>query len=239
VGLGDGGAVAGAAAVGGLGARLGVVIAGRSVAGRALELHDVPGRDGDARVGAFVFGAIHGDEPAAAELCRRFLAALALDPPATRTLVLPVANPDGLARNHKDNDHGVDLNRNFDARNWRREHPPGYDPGAAPLSEPESAALAALIAAHDPPILVAVHQPFRCVNWDGSGAALAAAMARACGYPAVASVGYPTPGSFGSRYGVDEGRAVITFELPRPMPDADWEPCLRALRCATIVPGRP
>jgi protein MpaA len=216
------------------------VIVGRSVEGRPLELVDVPAASGDARVGAFVFGAIHGDEPGSAELCRRFLEALAAEPPLVRTLVLPVANPDGLVRNHKDNARGVDLNRNFAARNWVREHPPGYDPGAAPLSEPESAALAELIARFDPPVLVAVHQPFRCVNWDGAGEPLAAAMAAACGYPSVASVGYPTPGSFGSRYGVDEGRAVITFELPRPMPDADWAPCLRALHCAaTLLRARP
>jgi protein MpaA len=217
------------------------VIAGASVEGRALELFEVAaagsnagGDDGSQAVGAFIFGAIHGDEPASATLCRRFLDELAAAPPATRTLVMPVANPDGLARNHKDNARGIDLNRNFDARNWQRRHQPGYDPGLAPLSEPEAQLLATLIARFSPRVLVAVHQPFRCVNWDGAGAALAAAMAAACGYPAVASVGYPTPGSFGSRYGVDAGLPVITFELPRPMPDADWAPCLAALRCATL-----
>jgi protein MpaA len=213
------------------------VIVGASVEGRAISAVDVPGSDGSEQVGALVFGAIHGDEPASAELCRRFVDTLAVAAPATRTVVVPVANPDGLARNHKNNARDVDLNRNFDAANWARAHPPGYDPGAAPLSEPEAQALSRLIAELQPRVLVAVHQPFRCVNWDGTGAALAAAMSLACGYPARASVGYPTPGSFGSRYGVDAGLAVITFELPRPMPDADWAPCLGALRCATLFPA--
>lgn len=211
------------------------MIVGVSVGGRPIEAVDVAGARAAPGVGALVFGAIHGDEPGAAELCRRFVAALADAPPAYRTIVVPVLNPDGLHAGRKNNARDVDLNRNFDARNWARAHRAGYDPGPAPCSEPETAALAALVERWRPRALVAVHQPLRCVNWDGAGRALAEAMAAACGYPAVASVGYPTPGSFGSRYGVDAGGCVVTFELPRPVPDGDWDGCLRALRCATIV----
>jgi protein MpaA len=204
------------------------VIVGRSVEGRVIDAFD----QGVGDVGVLVFGAIHGDEPGAAELCHRFIARLRRDPPPARTIVVPVANPDGLVRATKNNAHDIDLNRNFAATNWVRAHPPGYDPGAQPLSEPESQALAALIDRWQPRVLVAVHQPLRCVNWDGSGRALAEQMALLCGYPAVASVGYPTPGSFGSRYGVDDNRCVITLELSRPVPDADWETCLGALTYA-------
>ena len=105
-----------------------------------------------------------------------------------------------------------------------------------PLVEPETAALATLIERWQPRVLVAVHQPFRCVNWDGAAGGLADAHGRRLRLPVGASVGYPTPGSFGSRYGVDRGRAVITLELPRPVPDGDWDGCLRALRCSTIIP---
>lgn len=201
------------------------MIVGRSIEGRAIEAVDL----GSGDVGALVFGAIHGDEPGAAELCHRFIARLRRDPPPARTIVVPVANPDGLIRATKNNARDVDLNRNFAAQNWVREHKPGYDPGAQPLSEPESQALAALIERTQPRVLVAVHQPLSCVNWDGPGQALAEAMAQLCGYPPVANIGYPTPGSFGSRYGVDEQRCVITLELPRPVPDADWETSLAAL----------
>ncbi len=212
------------------------MIVGVSVEGRAVEAVDVAGTVGGSGVAALVFGAIHGDEPGSAELCRRFLDALAAAPPPYRTIVIPVANPDGLRRNRKNNARDVDLNRNFAARNWQRAHAPGYDPGPTPQSEPETAALAALIERWQPRALVAVHQPFRCVNWDGRGQGLADEMARECGYPSVASVGYPTPGSFGSRYGVDEERCVVTFELPRPVPDGDWDGCVRALRCCTMFP---
>ncbi len=212
---------------------------GVSVQGRAIEAFDVAGEsDGGpgAPLSAFIFGAIHGDEPGAAELCRRFVEALRAQPPRYRTLVIPVANPDGLAALRKNNARDVDLNRNFAAHNWVRDHRDGYDPGPAPQSEPETAALTALIDRWQPRALVAVHQPFRCVNWDGGGQGLADMMAAACGYPSVASVGYATPGSFGSRYGVDDGRCVVTFELPRPVPDGDWDGCLGALRCSTIFP---
>ena len=212
------------------------MIVGVSVEGRAIEAIDVAGTEDAAGVGALIFGAIHGDEPASAELCRRFVDALAREPPRYRTIVIAALNPDGLHAGRKNNARDVDLNRNFAAKNWQREHAAGYDAGPTAQSEPETAALASLIERWQPRALVAVHQPFRCVNWDGSGQGLADAMAAACGYPAVASVGYPTPGSFGSRYGVDEGRCVVTFELPRPMPDEDWQGCLLALRCCTIFP---
>jgi murein peptide amidase A len=178
-----------------------------------------------------VFGAIHGDETESAELCRRWLDS-GFPARGGGAIVVPVVNPDGLARRQKDNARGVDLNRNFPARNWSAEHPPGYFPGDAPLSEPESAALARLIDERKPRLLVAVHQPFACVNWDGPAEDLVEEMSRLSGLPARASVGYPTPGSFGSLYGVDRGLPVITLELPRLM--TDYQPCMMALDCAML-----
>jgi protein MpaA len=152
-----------------------------------------------------------------------------------RVVTVACVNPDGLAANRKDNARGIDLNRNFPARSWRADGPPGYAPGAAPLSEPESRALAELVDAERPARLVAVHQPFACVNFDGPARAMAERMAAACGWPVREDVGYPTPGSFGARYGVDEQREVITLELPRPA----GEPELRASLAALIVACTP
>lgn len=170
------------------------------------------------RGGLFVFGAIHGDEPESAVLCERFLMREPLGRPVC---IVPVVNPDGLRSKHKDNAAGVDLNRNFAARNFTTTHPAGYFPGPHALSEPESAALAALVEARAPSVIVAVHQPFACVNWDGPADELAQLMGDACGLPLAPSLGYPTPGSFGSWAGVDLGIAVITLELPRVV--ASWE----------------
>jgi protein MpaA len=209
------------------------VILGFSVEGRPIEAERL-GPDG---LTLLVFGAIHGDEPGSAELCVRFLERLSRRAPPVGVVVAPVVNPDGLERNRKDNARGVDLNRNFPAANWQLAHPPGYHSGAQPLSEPESAALAGLIDAVRPAALVAVHQPFRCVNWDGPARVLAARMSAASGFPMRESVGYPTPGSFGSCYGVDRGLPVVTLELPRPVEDADFDACLRALDCAILWIG--
>ncbi len=205
------------------------VTLGHSVEGRPLMAQHRRGR-GPSLV---VFGGIHGDEPESAALCERFVAALTPSAPDDSDVwVLCAANPDGLVRRSKDNANGVDLNRNFAASNFTVAHPPGYFPGRAPLSEPESQALVRLLDEAQPHLVVSVHQPFRCVNWDGPADAVAAAMSAASGYPALPSVGYPTPGSFGSFWGIDRGQPVITLELPQKLDDSDWRGCLLALDCA-------
>jgi protein MpaA len=197
---------------------------GHSVEGRAIacEQHGIPS--------LLVFGGIHGDEPGSVELCMRY----ARNGCPEGVAIINALNPDGLIAKRKNNAHNVDLNRNFGARNWRADHLANYFPGDAPESEPETQALVRIIDELRPRVIVSVHQPFACVNWDGPSEALARAMSAECGYPAVASVGYPTPGSFGSRYGVDLALPVITLELPRPVPDGDWAGCLRALECARL-----
>src|SRR5262249_10851704 len=103
-------------------------------------------------------------------------------PPRRDTWIVPVANPDGFAAGSKNNARDVDLNRNFAAASWTRAHAAGYDPGAAPESEPETQALVALIARTGARRLVALHSPFRTVNYDGPARALAEAMGAANGY---------------------------------------------------------
>jgi protein MpaA len=163
-----------------------------------------------------VLGGVHGDEPSSVEavvgLARRVAGGLRTAP----LVLVPALNPDGLARGTKNSARDVDLNRNFPALNWRSDHQPGYFPGAAPLSEPESRLLAELVGRRAPRGVVAVHAPFACVNYDGPppAAAWAEAVAAACGWPARADLGYPTPGSLGSWLGIDRGLPVLTLELP-------------------------
>lgn len=169
-------------------------------------------------------GGVHGDEPASAEALLEVLAVLpdaASDdgegaPWAPAVWVIPALNPDGLCRNRKNNANDVDLNRNFPARNFARAHPPGYDPGPVPLSEPESRALAQIIERERQRLagIVAVHAPFACVNFDGPAAAWAARVSGASGWPVRDDLGYPTPGSLGTWLGVDSGMPILTLELP-------------------------
>ncbi len=180
-----------------------------------------------------LFGAIHGDEPLGVFCLERLLDELR--PPLPREAwIVPVANPDGLAAGTKDNARGVDLNRNFAARNWRAEHAERYHPGLSPESEPESQALAALIARTGATRLIALHSPFRTVNYDGPARELAERMAALNGYGATSDIGYPTPGSFGSRYGGDLGLEVITLEIPPLAPEEAWRENRAALLAALL-----
>jgi protein MpaA len=184
---------------------------GRSTEGRAIRGR----RFGGTGPALLVFGGIHGDEPASVEALIDLVprvASVARDD-ATIWLV-PAVNPDGVAAGRKNSARDVDLNRNFPARSFVTAHAPGYSPGPAPLSEPETRVIADLVAREPIVAVVAVHAPFACVNYDGPAAAWAEAVAAACGWPARGDIGYPTPGSLGSWLGIDRGLPVLTLELP-------------------------
>jgi len=112
---------------------------------------------------------------------------------------------------------------------WFADEWIGYFPGEEPLSEPETAALAALIDRAGIAGIVAVHAPFACVNYDGPAVAWAERVAAACGWPARGDIGYPTPGSLGSWFGIDRGLPILTVELPPGPLDAFRDRCRAAL----------
>ena len=184
--------------------------------GKSTEGRPIRGRRfGGPGPALLVFGGIHGDEPASVEalieLAARLAAGSLADVPVW---LLPAVNPDGVGRGRKNSAHDVDLNRNFPARSFVTEHAPGYFPGPAPLSEPETRVIADLVAREPIAAVVAVHAPFACVNYDGPAAPWARAVAAACGWPPRADIGYPTPGSLGAWLGIDRGLPVLTLELP-------------------------
>ena len=186
---------------------------------------------------AVIFGAIHGDEPSSALQAQRLIEELMDRPPGRETWIIPVLNVDGLLAGSKNNARDVDLNRNFAASNWAATHPAGYHPGAAPESEPETAALVAAIAKAGAERLIALHATYKVMNWDGRGRELAEEMARLSGYPASPDLGYPTPGSFGSKYGLDLGLEVVTVEVPYLEADERaWDDTRTALRWAVDLP---
>lgn len=189
-------------------------VAGHSVEGRPIHF-SVHG-DGP-RVVLFM-ASIHGSEGAGTPLLEEMARHLQKNPDTLRgatAILLPVANPDGLARGDRLNIHGVDLNRNFPADNRRDTKRSGL----APLSEPESRALHALILARQPDVIVSIHQPLHCVDWDGPPETLdlAILLANGCGLP-VKKLG-ARPGSLGAWFGEVLGRPILTLELPRHPPD--------------------
>jgi protein MpaA len=185
---------------------LGTSTEGRPIRGR---------RFGESGPALLVFGGIHGDEPATVESLIELAGRVAdVRPSRVALWLLPAVNPDGVARGQKNSARDVDLNRNFPARSFASAHAPGYFPGPAPLSEPETRVIADLVAREPIGAVVAVHAPFACINYDGPAAAWAATVAGACGWPARGDIGYPTPGSLGSWLGVDRALPVLTLELP-------------------------
>lgn len=185
----------------------------------------------------FILATIHGNEPAGTPLVRRLIRHLQQNQELLtgRTVVLlPVANPDGLAYGTRFNVHNVDLNRNFIAANRRGD----VQGGPEALSEPEARAIYQLIQQYSPDRIVSIHQPLNCIDYDGPGAQLASHMAQYCDLP-VKKLG-ARPGSLGSYAGVTLGTPIITFEMLAEDSDLDteslWRKYGRALLAAITFP---
>lgn len=196
---------------------------GRSVRGAELRVH-LPERPHHLLVAG-----LHGEEPETVQLARGLLERLD-GADATCAIVL-CANPDGVADGTRPNARGVDLNRNFPAATWRAgttpSYPAGIDPaervpanrtnvsstGVAPLSEPESASLAALIGRIEPSLVLDLHAPLELVlTTPLVPDAVARALAAAAGMELTDELGSPVPGALRDWLG-DGGVPCITYEV--------------------------
>jgi len=217
---------------------------GRSVEGRAIRMHVF----GDGGPVTFVFAGIHGDEPSSEFVALHLVEYLLAhgESCAGRTIaVLPAANPDGLLRGTRTNANGVDCNRNFPTGNWKpKAKKARYSPGKAPASEPETRAVIKAVEMLEPDAIVSIHSTDKfepCNNYDGPAEGLARLMQPHNGYPPKASVGYPTPGSFGTYAGIERKIPTITLELPhKQRPQQVWPPNRDALLAMIVhVAERP
>lgn len=145
---------------------------GRSRQGVALRAFMPPG---ERPLAGLLTAAMHGEEATTALLTRRLLERVPGGESAWA--VVPVVNPDGLLAGTRQNDAGVDLNRNFPAATWLPEdsftYPPGIEPsrrqpenrtnlsspGPQAASEPETRALMELVERLRPPLVVDLHSP--------------------------------------------------------------------------------
>jgi predicted deacylase len=132
--------------------------------------------------------------------------------------IVPILNPDGYARRRRKNANQVDLNRNFPTENWQRtptRH--RYHGGPSPASEPETRALIKLVDSTKPKLIITIHSISlhrQCNNYDGPARQYAEILAQHNHYPVTESIGYPTPGSFGTWAGQERNIPTITLELP-------------------------
>ncbi|MEO8552127.1 MAG: M14 family zinc carboxypeptidase [Kofleriaceae bacterium] len=215
------------------------VVIGHTVLGRPIEaVHFTPAGYAKPRPPAILFGAIHGDEPVSHLMMERLAEELVERPPGRDTWIISCVNVDGLLAGTRNNANDIDLNRNFAGPTWGEQRRPGYNPGATAEDQPETQALVSLIERVGARRLIACHATYRMVNWDGAGEQLAREMSALCGYPVEHDMGYPCPGSFGTKYGVHAGLEVVTVESPYLLADEDgWLEVRTALRWCVDLPA--
>ena len=223
-------------------------VAGISVEKRPIMYHII----GQGQEVIFILAAIHGDEPAGITLANRLADFLQQNRQkllrGRTVLILPIANPDGVAENSRLNANKVDLNRNFASEN--RVNSKEF--GLTALSEPEAHIITQLIRQYKPERIISLHQvidsgpegmattmPNGCIDYDGPGEALANHMAKYCDLP-VNKLG-ANPGSLGSYAGLTLGIPTITFEMQKNdsklNPEILWQRYGNALLSAITYPN--
>lgn len=192
---------------------------GDSVLGAPLLWFPAPAADSDS---GLILAGTHGDENAA--VATLSAAMRTLPDRLRRHHVVLAVNPDGCQLGLRANAHGVDLNRNFPAANWQsgetvyrwnsaaEARDVLLSTGERPGSEPETQALCELIHGLKPRWVVSWHEPLACID-DPRSSEIGHWLAQQTALPLVGSVGYDTPGSFGS-WCNDLGLPCITAEMP-------------------------
>lgn len=191
-----------------------------------------------------IIGVFHGDEPQGEYLIKEYLKTRYFysteqefkhkceqDSPVmtakNNLLFIPCLNPDGMSNKTRTNANGVDLNRNFPTANWGHnegdnatcdDETTAYFGGKCPSSEVETQFLIDTIEKYLPKLILTLHAPYKVVNYDGPAEIAAKRISEIIKYPVEASIGYPTPGSFGTYCGVERNIPTITLELDEECP---------------------
>ena len=161
-----------------------------------------------------VIGVFHGDEPQGKFLIEQYLK----ENNDTRLLFIPCLNPDGMAQNTRTNANGVDLNRNFPTQNWELTERNEFFGGESAGSEIETGFITEIIEIYNPELILTLHAPFKVVNYDGNAQEISEKISQIINYPVEPSIGYPTPGSFGTYAGIEQKIPTITLELDEEYP---------------------
>ncbi len=207
---------------------------GDSVLGAPLLWFPAPAADAES---GLILAGTHGDENAA--VATLSAAMRTLPDRLRRHHVVLAVNPDGCQLGLRANANGVDLNRNFPAANWQsgetvyrwnsvaEARDVLLSTGERPGSEPETQALCQLIHELKPRWVVSWHEPLACID-DPRSSELGHWLAQQTALPLVSSVGYDTPGSFGS-WCNDLGLPCVTAEMPVISVDEATERYLEAM----------
>ena len=158
---------------------------------------------------ALVIGCFHGDEPQGKYLIEKYLN----QNKNTNLLFIPCLNKYGYENKTRTNENGVDLNRNFPTKNWELTEKNEYYGGEFPASEKQTQFIIETIEACKPQVILTLHAPYKIVNFDGDAEKISQQISDITGYPVKPSIGYPTPGSFGTWAGIEKGIPTVTLEL--------------------------
>ena len=157
-----------------------------------------------------VVGCIHGNEPAGIAVAR----ALERVRTADDVWIVPVLNPDGLARGTRQDARGVDLNAN-----WSSQWQPGgrpwdvYSGGPRPFSEAETRIARDLILRVHPRVTIWYHQHMDVVWAFGPSTAAGRTYARVAGMALYHHHWLPGTATNWQNHHLP-GTAAITVELP-------------------------
>ena len=175
-------------------------------------------------------GAIHGDETSTSSLMEKWfqeLEANAQKIPADKSIVIvPRINPDGVASGSRTSARNIDLNRNFSTSDWKKDitdvnnRPFPGGGGEAPMSEPETKAIASLVSRLRPAVVLSYHSigGVLAANQTGNSTTYAGTYSQLSGYRNTTgqtseTFEYSVSGTADDYYGERLGVASVLIEL--------------------------
>ena len=159
-----------------------------------------------------IIGVFHGEEPQGEYAIRKYLSETNFTDSKNHLNFIPCLNPWGKERGLRVNRNGVDLNRNFPTNNWKLTPMDENYSGLKPSSEKETRFMLEVLEQLKPNIILTLHAPLKCVNYDGPAKEIAGFISELCEYPVIKDLGYPAPGSFGTYCGTERNIPTITLE---------------------------
>ena len=172
-------------------------------------------------------GGVHGDESPSVYILFRLAQFLKKKPEfySNKTIVIaPLVNPDGfLARpQRRTNSTGVDINRNFPTKDWKRSTKDRYYSGPQANSESETKFQIALVNRFKPSHIISIHSPLACNDYDGPSSDLDSLViwlkkvSKENGLPLRRYQVFP--GSLGNYAGMERRIHTLTLELTSSEP---------------------
>lgn len=201
-------------------------VLGYSVRGRPIVAHYY----GNGPTTIFFNGGIHGSEPSSTYVMQDWAAHLDSEaykiPADKQVVIVPSINPDGIANGDRFNANGVNLARNFPTSDWASDIVTSGGPkpkggGSAPLSEPESKAVANVLRTLRPRVVLSFHSKGSLVgiNQYGDSESIGNIYASSVRYGkmyhnAEEVLGYDITGEYETWIGEGLGLPCVLIELP-------------------------